>query len=89
MVINEQKENKVILPNEEFQDNESCCVDLMVADNIESLECTLIGSGTSHCVNLILMQRKATHEGINTTKRKNLCSQQSENVYLHFMSMLF
>ena len=26
MVINEQKENKVILPNEAFQDNESYCV---------------------------------------------------------------
>ena len=37
MVINKQKENKVILPNEAFQDNESCCVGLMAANNIDSL----------------------------------------------------
>ena len=57
MVINGQKENKAILPNEAFQDNESCCVGLMVADNIDNLECT---SGTSHRVNSILVQRNAT-----------------------------
>ena len=83
MVINEQNENKVILPNEAFQDNESRCVGLMVADDIDSLECTLTGPGTSHLVNSILVQRKATQEGISTTeeeefvqptKRKCLCS---------------
>ena len=26
-------------------------VALMVADNIDNLECTLIGAGMSHCVN--------------------------------------
>ena len=51
MSIYEQNENKVILPNEAFQDNESCCVGLMVADNIDSLECTLTGPGTFHRVN--------------------------------------
>ena len=70
MVINEQKENEVILPNEAFQDNESCCVGLMVADNIDSLECTLTGPGTSHRVNSILVQRKATQEGISTTEEE-------------------
>ena len=84
MVIIEQKENKVILPNEAFQDDESCCVGLMVADNTDNLE-TLAGSGTFHRVNSILVQRKATQEGI----RKNLCSQQRENVYVHFLPRLF
>ena len=42
MVINEQKE-KVIIPKEAFQDDGSCCVGLMVADNIDNLECTLSG----------------------------------------------
>ena len=70
MVINEQKENKVILPNEAFQDNESCCVGLMVADNIDNLECTLTGSGTSHRVNSIFVQRKAAQEGISTTEEE-------------------
>ena len=70
MVINEQKENKVILPNEAFQDNESCCVGLMVADNIDNLECTLTGSGTSHHVNSIFVQRKAAQEGVSTTEEE-------------------
>ena len=68
MVINEQKENKVILPNEAFQDNESCCVGLMVADNIDNLECTLTGPGASHRINSIFVQRKAAQEGISTTE---------------------
>ena len=70
MVINEQKENKVILPNEAFQDNEYCCVGLMVADNIDNLECTLTGSGTSHRVNSIFVKRKAAQEGVSTTEEE-------------------
>ena len=42
----------------------------MVADNIDSLECTFTGSGTFHRVNSILVQRKATQEGISTTEEK-------------------
>ena len=48
MVINKEKEKKVIIPEEASQDDGSCCVGLMVADNIDNLECTLAGSGTSH-----------------------------------------
>ena len=70
MVINEQNENKVILPNEAFQDSESCCVGLMVADDIDNLECTLTGPATSHRVNSVLVQRKATQEGISTTEEE-------------------
>ena len=64
-IINEQKENKVSLQTKAFQDNESCCVGPMVADNIDSLECILIGSGTSHLVSSILVQRKSTQEGMH------------------------
>ena len=39
-----------------------------MADNTDSLEYTLKGSGTSHRVNSILVQRKATQEGISTTE---------------------
>ena len=46
MVINEQKDKKVIIPEEAFQDDGSCCIGLMVAENIDNLECTLTGSGT-------------------------------------------
>ena len=70
MVMNEQKENKVILPNKAFQDNESCCVGLMVAVNLDNLECTLTESGTSHHVHSVLVQRKTTHEGISTTEKE-------------------
>ena len=77
------RRKKVVLPDEDFQGNDSYCLGLMVADNIDNLECTLAGSGTSHRVNSILVQRKATQEGISTTeekeflqptKRKCLCS---------------
>ena len=34
IVINEQKEKKVIIPKEAFQDDGSCCVGLTVADDI-------------------------------------------------------
>ena len=48
----------------------ACCVGLVAADNIDSLECTLTGSGTSHRVNSILLQRKVTQEGISTTEEE-------------------
>ena len=43
---------------------------MLVADNIDSLECTLTGSGTSHRVNSMLVQRKATQEGKSTTEEE-------------------
>ena len=70
MVINEQNENKFFLPNEAFQGNESCCLGLMVADDIDSLECTLTGPRTSHRFNSILVQRKAAQKGISTTEEE-------------------
>ena len=42
----------------------------MVADNIDNLECTLTGSGTSHRVNSTFVQRKAAQEGVSTTEEE-------------------
>ena len=81
MVINEQKEKKVIISEKAFQDDGSCCVGFMVADNIDNLECTLTRSGTSHHVNFILVQKKVDKESTveeeeisQPTKRKCLRS---------------
>ena len=54
-VINKQKENKVIIPGEMKQNKHNQQVALMIADNIDNLKRTLIGSGTSHRVNSILV----------------------------------
>ena len=59
-VINEQKESRVIIPEGITADNCGSPVALMIADNIDNLESTLSGSGTSHRVNSILVTRKAT-----------------------------
>ena len=59
-VINEQKESRVIIPEGITADNCGSPVALMIADNIDNLESTLSGSGTSHRVNSILVTTKAT-----------------------------
>ena len=87
MVINEQKEKKVIIPEEAFQDDGSCCVGLMVADNIDNLECTLTGSRTSQHVNSILEQKKLIKKILS--KRKKFLNQQKENVSVLYLPMLF
>ena len=54
-IINTQKENRVIIPKELEQNKPNQQVALMIADNIDNLESTLGGSGTSHRVNSILV----------------------------------
>ena len=54
-VINKQRENRVVIPANVIQEEARSTVALMVADNIDNLECTLSGSGTSHRVNSILV----------------------------------
>ena len=56
-VINEQTLNRVLIPDECNQPNNPP-VALMVADNIDNLECTLSGAGTSHRVNSILVLKQ-------------------------------
>ena len=42
----------------------------MVADNLDNLECTLTGSGTSHRINSILVQKKVDKE--NTVEEEEI-----------------
>ena len=50
-IISEQKQKWVIIPDNLKSDDVDSSIALMVADNIDNLECTLIGAGMSHCVN--------------------------------------
>jgi len=52
-VITEQAENCVAIPSEFKEGETSSPVTLMIADNIDNLECTSSGTGTSHRVNSI------------------------------------
>ena len=61
-VINKQRENRVVLPVSVTQEECKSTVALMVADNIDNLECTLSGSGTSHRVNSILVTERNERE---------------------------
>ena len=58
-VINEQTENRVVIPTELKEGESSSSVALMIADNIDNLECTISGSGTSHHVNSILVWKRS------------------------------
>jgi hypothetical protein len=60
-VINEQTLNRVLIPDECKQFNNPP-VALMVADNIDNLECTMSGAGTSHRVNPILVMKQQPQE---------------------------
>ena len=57
-IISEQKQKRVIIPDNMKSDDVDSSVALMVADNIDNLECTLSGTGTSHCVNSILVKKQ-------------------------------
>ena len=61
-VINEQQGNRVVIPASVTQEESRSTVALMVADNIDNLECTLSGSGTSHRVNSILVTEKSARQ---------------------------
>ncbi|CAB4043920.1 Hypothetical predicted protein, partial [Paramuricea clavata] len=60
-VLNEQKEMRVVIPDEAMKCDNSP-VSLMVADNIDNLESTLTGAGTSHRVNSILVRKRRCME---------------------------
>jgi len=61
-VIDKQRENRVVLLASVTQEECKSTVALMVADNIDNLECTLSGSGTSHRVNSILVTERNERE---------------------------
>ena len=73
-VINEQTLNRILIPDECQQLNNPP-VTLMVADNIDNLECTMSGVGTSHRVDSILILKRQPRE----TLEKNL---DEEDVHL-------
>ena len=56
--ISDQKENRVVFPVDLEKMERSSSVGIMIADNIDNLECTLSGSGTSHRVNSILVTER-------------------------------
>ena len=61
-VINEQTLNRVLIPDE-CNKTENPPVALMVADNIDKLECTISEAGTSHRMNSILVLKQEHREG--------------------------
>ena len=54
----EQNRNRVIVPPEFQNEHTNSSVALTVADNIDNLENTLSGAGTSHRVNSIFVMNK-------------------------------
>ena len=61
-----RRENRVVIPPIVTQEETRSTVALMVADNIDNLECTLSGSGTSHRVNSILVTEQKERERVDT-----------------------
>ena len=61
-VINKQTLNRVLIPDE-CNKSENPPVVLLVADNIDNLECTISGAGTSHRVGFILVLKQEHREG--------------------------
>ena len=57
-LIREQNHSCVIVPPEFQDEHTNSSVALMVADNIDNLENTLSGAGTSHRVNSVLVMNK-------------------------------
>ena len=61
-VIDEQRENRFVIPASVTQEESRSTVTLMVADNIDNLECTLSGAGTSHRVSSIVVTESNERE---------------------------
>ena len=80
-VIDQQKQSRVIIPEDVTANSCDFSVALMVADNIDNLENTMTDLGASHRVNSILVTLKApeTNEEVEEdeeeycppTKKKN------------------
>lgn len=54
-IVKEQTENRFVIPTELKEGESSSSVTLMIADNIDNLECTKSGPRTSHRANSILV----------------------------------
>ena len=87
-VINEQRANKVVIPEEDMINAADNAIAVMIADNIDNLESTITGFGTSHRVNSILVTKKVEDNAEESkitrpTKRKCL----RPNVFAQNMHM--
>ena len=65
ITISQQADKRVVIPDEENLNLANNKIALMVADNIDNLENTITGLGTSHRVNSILVTKgiRRLHEG--------------------------
>ena len=61
LLVNKKK-NGLYIPDNIKSDDGDSSVALMVADNIDNLECTLSGAGTSNRVNSILVKKQTQVE---------------------------
>ena len=79
IAINQQVDKRVVIPDEENLKLEDNKIALMVADNIDNLESTITGLGTSNRVNLILVKKgiKSEHGEVTSEEApaKKKCSQ--------------
>ena len=57
-VINEQTANKEVIPEEDTISAADNVIAVMIADNIDNMESTITGFGTSNRVNSILVTKK-------------------------------
>jgi hypothetical protein len=77
-IIDKQAENRVVIPTVLDTTEGNSPVALMIADNIDNLEITLSGSGTSHRVNSILVMKRRLSESSGDEEsdvrpRKRIC----------------
>ena len=71
-IISEQKEKWVIIPDNMKSDDGDSSVALMVADNIDNLECALSGASMSHRVNSILVKKQTQVENQAINEQEEL-----------------
>ena len=71
-ITSEQKEKRVIIPDNMKSDDGESSVALMVADNIDNLECTLSGADMSHPVNSILVKKQTQVENQAINEQEEL-----------------
>ena len=83
--ISEQNHNRVIVPPEFQNKHTNSSVALMAAENVDNLENTLSGAGTSHRVNSILSMNKQSGDTTNVQVDEN-CERPSKRKYKRSLS---
>ena len=85
--ISEQNHNRVIVPPEFQNEHTNSSVALMAAENVDNLENTLSGAGTSHRVNSILSMNKQSGDTANVQVDEN-CERPSKRKYKRSLSQI-